>query len=56
MEDIVNGFISEEEENMNINETQAFNASDYESKKIICYFKDKGLLEKDLNALDVDNL
>lgn len=44
MEDVVNGFNSEEEENANINEPQAFNAADYESKKIITFFKDKGLL------------
>ena len=50
MEDIVKGFNSEEEENAYINEPQAFNAADYDSKKIIAYFQDKGLLEKEFKC------
>ena len=50
MEEIVNGFISEDEENENINEPQSFKASDYELKKIISYFQDKGLLQKEFRC------
>ena len=50
MEDIVNGFISEDEENENINEPQSFKASYYELKKIISYFQDKGLLQKEFKC------
>ena len=50
MEYIVNGFISDDEENVNINDPQAFNVADYDLKKIISYFQDRDLLQKEFKC------
>ena len=46
MDSIVYGFNSEEEIDENIIEPDALNAEDYETKKIIDYFQNKGILKK----------